>query len=224
MRTRLGEFTVDSDTRQLVKGDEEIHVSPKAFALLCMLLARRPGVVTKRELFGTIWPNTFVAEANLNVIVGEVRRALGDDSRAPRFIRTVHGVGYAFSGEATEVEDHRTTAPTQGRYWLEAKDRTYPLDAGEHTIGRDPGCDIWLNDRSVSRRHGRIRVGGSSDAATLEDLSSTNGTFVGRQKIEAPTALADGDRIKVGSVELTFREGSERLAPTRRVRRGNRHG
>ncbi|MGE5814903.1 MAG: winged helix-turn-helix domain-containing protein, partial [Acidobacteriota bacterium] len=60
MRTRLGEFTVDSDTRQLFRGDEEIHVSPKAFALLCALLARRPGVVTKQELFGTIWPNTFV--------------------------------------------------------------------------------------------------------------------------------------------------------------------
>jgi DNA-binding winged helix-turn-helix (wHTH) protein len=223
VRTRFGQFTLDSDTRQLFRDREEIHVSPKAFELLCALIARRPGVVAKQELFGRIWPNTFVAEANLNVLVGELRRALADDARAPRWIRTAHGVGYAFCADATEVEGAEPSRAAQAaRFWLEAGDRTYPLGLGEHIIGRDPRSGVWLNDSSVSRRHARIRITGDPGTAMLEDLDSTNGTFVGRHRIGTPTALADGHRIKVGSVELTFREGAGRLAATRRVRRGTR--
>jgi DNA-binding winged helix-turn-helix (wHTH) protein len=200
----------------------EVHVSPKAFDLLSALVASRPGVLTKQELFARIWPGTFVAEANLNVLVGEVRRAVADEPRAPRFIRTVHGVGYAFCGEAREVEGAGTRTGRAARYWLEASDRTFPLDPGEHTIGRDPRCGIWLNDPSVSRRHARLRITEDPAAAVLEDLGSTNGTFIGRRRIAGPTSIADGDSIKTGSVELRFRAGSDRLAATRRVRRGTR--
>lgn len=221
MRTRFGPFTLDSDTMQIFRGEEEVHVSPKAFELLHALLERRPGVVTKQELFTLIWPDTFVSEANLNVLVGEVRRAIADEARAPRFIRTVHGVGYAFSGEATDANAGSAPLTEQARYWLQGKDRTYPLDPGDHTIGRDPGCHIWLNNASVSRRHARVRIL-DSGAPLLEDLGSTNGTFIGRRRIDAPTAIADGTRIRVGSVGLTFREGAGRLAATRRVRRGAR--
>lgn len=219
MRTRFGRFTIDSETRQLLRDGQEVHVSPKAFDLLCTLIARRPAVVSKQELFGRVWPDTFVAEANLNVLVGEVRRAISDDARAPRFIRTVHGIGYAFCGEATQIAGASDrTAPVM-RFWLEAGDRTYPLAAGDHTIGRDPRCAIWLNDDSVSRRHAQIRVEPGSGTAVLDDLDSTNGTFVGRRRIDAPTVLADGNLVKVGSVELRFRQGPEGLAATRRVRR-----
>jgi len=224
VRIRFDQFTVDSETRQLFRDLEEIHVSPKAFDLLCTLIAQRPGVVTKQDLFARIWPNTFVAEANLNVIVGEVRRAIADDARAPRFIRTAHGVGYAFCGEATDIE--RAESP-EGvlpiRFWLEGKDRrTYVLATGDNTIGRDPRCNIWLNDSGVSRRHARLRTTGAAETAILEDLDSTNGTFIGRHKVTAPTPLTDGNRVRVGSVELTFRESAERLPATRRVRRGKR--
>lgn len=220
VRTRFGPYTLNGDTRQLLRGSQEIHLSPKAFDLLSRLLARRPAVLTKEELFRLIWPGTFVSEANLNVLVGEVRRALDDGPRAPRFIRTAHGIGYAFCGEATELDAARDSAPPAppAGYWLEGKDRTYPLEAGERTVGRDPACDVWLNDPSVSRRHARIAVPKGPGAATLDDLASTNGTFVGRRQIDAPTALADGVRVTFGSVELTFREGAECLAPTRRVR------
>lgn len=223
MRTRFGPYTVDSETRQLFRGEKEVHISPKAFDLLCNLLARRPGVVTKSELFAVIWPNTFVAEANLNVLVGEVRRAIGDEARAPRFIRTAHGIGYAFSGEATnlDLDSAGSRPPHSTRYWLEARDRTYPLEAGDHLVGRDPGSEVWLNDSSVSRRHARIRIA-SGEPPTLEDLGSTNGTFIGRLRLTASAALSDGHRIRFGSFELTFRERAGRLAATRRVRRGPR--
>lgn len=222
MRTRFGPFTLDSETRQLFRDAEEVHVSPKAFELLSVLLARRPAVVSKQELFKRIWPDTFVSDANLNVLVGEVRRAIRDESRSPRFIRTAHGVGYAFCGEATDLDPAGSARPSRAtRFWLEAKDRIYPLDAGEHSIGRDPRSAIWLNDSSVSRHHARIQIADGA-TAVLDDLGSTNGTFVGRHRIDAPTPLGDGDRIKIGSVELRFREGAERLADTRRVRRSAR--
>jgi DNA-binding winged helix-turn-helix (wHTH) protein len=220
VRTRFGEFTLDSTTRQLFRDGRDIHVSPKAFDLLCTLLERRPGVVTKQELFGRIWPGTFVGEASLNVLVGEVRRAIGDEARAPRFIRTVHGVGYAFFGEATDASGAEARPAAPARFRLEGKDRSYALGAGDHIIGRDPGSAIWLNDTSVSRRHARIRIAADGRAAVLEDLESTNGTFVGRRRVEDATPLADGNTIAVGSVELTFRDAGDVLAATRRVRRG----
>ena len=50
-----------------------------------------------------LWPETFVAEANLSNLVAEIREALGDRARAPLFVRTAHGFGYAFCGEATTL-------------------------------------------------------------------------------------------------------------------------
>src|SRR5690349_5516064 len=103
MRSRFHHFTVDTDTRQLLRDGADVHLSTKAFDLLSLLLARRPNVVGKDEILRQIWPQSFVAEANLNVLAGEVRRALGDNAQNSRFVRTVHGVGYAFCGEATDV-------------------------------------------------------------------------------------------------------------------------
>ena len=79
MKARFDNFAIDSQTRQLTRGDEAIHLSPKAFAVLCALIEQRPNVVPKADLFGQIWPDVFVVEGNLNVLVGEIRRALGDD-------------------------------------------------------------------------------------------------------------------------------------------------
>jgi pSer/pThr/pTyr-binding forkhead associated (FHA) protein len=69
----------------------------------------------------------------------------------------------------------------------------------------------------VSRRHARIRV--DADVAQLEDLDSTNGTFLNRAPLRSPTALQDGDIVRVGSLRLTFRMLSEKAARTRRLRR-----
>ena len=90
MTLKFGDFVLDSDARQLTRGGADIRLSPKAFDLLFLLVERRPDVITKADLLAAIWPDTYVVEANLNVVVGEIRRALGDDPHAPRFIRTVY--------------------------------------------------------------------------------------------------------------------------------------
>jgi pSer/pThr/pTyr-binding forkhead associated (FHA) protein len=70
-------------------------------------------------------------------------------------------------------------------------------------IGRDPSADIVLPDACVSRRH--ARVSWREGTYTLEDLGSKNGTYLNRRPVTQPVALHDGDRIQVGSVEMTYR-------------------
>ena len=75
---------------------------PKAFDLLGALLEARPRALSKAEIRDRLWPETFVTEATLASVVSELRSSLADDPKEPRFVRTVHGHGYAFSGAARE--------------------------------------------------------------------------------------------------------------------------
>lgn len=68
------------------------------------------------------------------------------------------------------------------------------------TIGRS-GCDVILDDPELSRRHARIRIRGAE--ATLEDMGSTNGTFVGKERIATAT-IQNRSKFRVGGVELAF--------------------
>ncbi|HET7698710.1 MAG TPA: FHA domain-containing protein [Vicinamibacterales bacterium] len=193
----FGPFALNLDARQLTRGGDSIHLSTKAFDLLAALVRERPNVVSKDALQQRLWPDTFVAEANLSNLIGEVRDALGDSPRDPLYIRTVHRVGYAFCGET--AREHAGPA----LYWLEWGSQRFPLHAGEHVIGRDPDAAIRIDASTVSRRHARIVVGGSG--VVLEDFGSKNGTFHGDVRVTSPVAIADGDRIRIGSQLLTLR-------------------
>lgn len=220
MRTRFGSFTLDTGTRQLLDGGREVHLSPKAFDVLCVLVGERPKVVNKTDLHDRVWPGTFVVDANLSVLIGEIRRALGDSVQQPRFIRTAHKVGYAFCGQASEVAAHGDApAPGAPRYWLAWNDRTFVLASGENVIGRDPSCGIWLDASGVSRKHACLRLD-ERGGVTLEDLGSTNGTFIGEAAVTSPMPLDDGALLHIGSVTLTFRAwSSEQPRATERIRR-----
>ncbi len=82
-------------------------------------------------------------------------------------------------------------------------DREIPLPAGPVILGRGRDATIRLRGKSVSRHHARILV--RSDGATLENLGSKNGTYLRGERIEAPTALADGDEIRVGDLSMVLR-------------------
>jgi DNA-binding winged helix-turn-helix (wHTH) protein len=204
VRLQFGDFTIDDDTRQLLREDRAVHLSPKAFDLLTILLSARPRALTKTELHARLWPDTFVSDANLAMLVAEIRSALGDNARAPRFVRTVQRHGYAFHGSATDAAHSATPQRGAGlKYWLLAPLRQIGLTHGENVVGRDPNVQVWLDSASVSRRHARIMVEG--DRVTLEDLKSKNGTRVRGSQISAPLPLADGDEIRFGTIGLTFR-------------------
>lgn len=211
MRVLFDRFTFDAATRELLDGAARVHLSPKAFDLLQLLLARRPAVVSKAEVFDHVWRDTFVSEANLSVAIAEIRQALGEDPRQPRFVRTVHRVGYAFCGEARDAEAVGAATPAAGALcWLVRDERPITLGPGEHVIGRDPRCAVWVDASGVSRRHAAIIV--DATGATLRDLESSNGTFVGGRRLTAPHRLVDGDRLELGAVTLTFRTWADALA------------
>jgi DNA-binding winged helix-turn-helix (wHTH) protein len=202
MRVSFGDFVLDRGTRQLLCGASPRHLGPKAFELLEILLGHRPNVVSKQRIRDRLWPKTFVTEWALASVVAEVRAALQENSKAPRFVRTVHRVGYAFCGEADEsTERPSVEVPTICRLQLEGREVVLP--AGAHVLGRDVDGATRIDSSSVSRRHALVVI--EDGAATLEDLGSKNGTFLRGKRISAPMALVDGDEFRLGRVRITLR-------------------
>ena len=203
MTIRFGEFTLDADLRRLHGRSGEIHLSPKAFDLLTLLVDNRSRVMPKGELQRRLWPDTFVVDTNLASLVAEIRDALQDDAKEPRFVRTAHRVGYAFCADLVDISDGSSSAvPTF--CWLIVDGRRIPLQPGDNILGRDVHDGISIDSQSVSRRHARISV--TPAQATIDDLGSKNGTYVGGQRIATPVPLHDGDEVRVGSVMLHFRQ------------------
>lgn len=111
MRLKFGDHVFDSDTREVSRSGRSVAISPKAFALLDLLLECRPRAVSKADIHARLWPDTHVSEANLGNLVVELRTALRDDARQPRFIRTVARFGYAFIASASPDRDTAPSGP-----------------------------------------------------------------------------------------------------------------
>jgi DNA-binding winged helix-turn-helix (wHTH) protein len=95
-------FVLDSEDASLLRDDVRIPLSPKAFAVLQHLVNRAGKLVTKADLLKAVWPQIFVHEGVLKVCILEIRKALGDDVRHPRFIETLHKRGYRFVAPVSE--------------------------------------------------------------------------------------------------------------------------
>jgi len=116
-------FCLDLANQCLWRGQQIIKLRPKAFATLNYLAARAGQLVTKEELLRAVWPETFVGEAVLKVTIRQLRSALDDDSKSPRFIETAHRRGYRFIGQMAEP----IQIPTNGH--------AVQRDAGETVFG-----------------------------------------------------------------------------------------
>jgi DNA-binding winged helix-turn-helix (wHTH) protein len=211
MKIDFGSFTLDLDTKQLRRGASAIHLTPKAFELLATLAVERPNVLSKASLMQRLWPDAFVVEANLSNLIAEIREAIHDKARDSVFIRTAHGFGYAFCGEAREMSRPADrSADRRPLAWIEWGRKRFPLVAGQHIIGRDPDAGVNLDAATVSRHHARLIV--STEATMFEDLGSKNGTFRGDQRVTAPVQLADGDTLRIGSLLVTFRTRAQSMS------------
>jgi DNA-binding winged helix-turn-helix (wHTH) protein len=198
---RFGDCLFDPESRQLFRGGTAVPLSPKAWALLDILVRNRPRAMAKSELQEMLWPDTFVVEANLANLVAEMREAMGEKGHRDGFLRTVHGFGYAFTGEVSEAAVARSSAPSAVS--LVRDGRATPLASGENVLGRDPEAAVFVDDSTVSRRHARITVNGAE--AVLEDLGSKNGTTVNGKPPAGSVALRHGDAVLVGAVLFTVR-------------------
>lgn len=198
MQLSFANCTLDTATRELKRDGLAVHLPPKAFLLLEYLVHERPRVVPRAELDERLWPKSYVGRSSLGRLVAELRTAIGDDARAPRIIRTVHGAGYAFCAEVSP-----DPLPGKASFVLVWRDLPIALCEGEHLIGREGDCHIIVDVAGVSRHHARIEVVGRQ--ALIGDLDSKNGTYVNRRRIASPTALEHLDEISVGTAVLTLR-------------------
>lgn len=93
---RFGAFRMDTASRCLWHGQQALVLTPKAFAVLRYLVESPGQLVITEDLFQAVWPDTCVSDAALTVCTRELRKVLADNSRAPRYIETVHRRGYRF--------------------------------------------------------------------------------------------------------------------------------
>jgi pimeloyl-ACP methyl ester carboxylesterase/DNA-binding winged helix-turn-helix (wHTH) protein len=111
---RFDDFVLDTPNYELRSGDTVVRVEPQVFDVMAYLVANHERVVTKEELFDSVWGGKFVGEAALTSRIKAARRALGDDGESQRYIRTARGRGYRFVGTVmTTAEPVIAAAPPQ---------------------------------------------------------------------------------------------------------------
>jgi DNA-binding winged helix-turn-helix (wHTH) protein/predicted ATPase len=161
-RIQFDPFALDLTNECLWKGAETIRLRPKAFAVLQHLLTRPGQLVTKNTLLDAVWGDAFVGEAVLKVTIRQIREALSDDPRKPRFIETSHRRGYRFIGQIgnaalapsvpTVAEPPRglvgrDAALARMRAWLDAAqrgERQIVFVSGEAGIGKTTLVDAFV--------------------------------------------------------------------------------
>lgn len=216
MTARFGPFELDPGRRQLSREGQVLHLTPKAFDLLLLLVEAAPRVVPKSGIHQQLWPAGVVTDATLAGLVKEIRRALSDEERERPIIRTAHRIGYAFDAPVT----HTPSAIHESRdsHWLIARDRRFSLAGGENIIGRDPAAQVWLDYSTVSRRHARVTVRATGEAV-LEDLGSKNGTSIGGMPVTGPATLRNGDEFACGQLVIVYRQSGAELPTATEVTR-----
>jgi DNA-binding winged helix-turn-helix (wHTH) protein len=202
VRVSFGEFILDLGERQLLRGDTPVHLTGKAFQLLALLIAERPKVIAKKEIYDALWPNVFVQEANIKNLVAELRSAIGED-----VIRTHRGAGYAFTADAREE-----VTLARSRFSVVINGVAYALREGRNVIGREPTAHIRLDLAAVSRRHAAINIHG--EEAVVQDLGSRNGTWLNGEKLEAARSLRTGDEIRIARTAIRFQIAPGSARPT----------
>jgi hypothetical protein len=206
----FGSFRLDVETRQLLTDSDSrpVHLSPKAFDLLCVLVENRPKAISKPDLHERLWPSTLwrmrrwrasCASCGKRSTTTIGPRASSEPSTATgmpfqaRFTRLVHGLG----------AEH-----TLGR--LQWRREARP---GEHVIGRDADVTISLKSPTVSRHHAKIVIAG--EVATLEDPEArTARTFA-----EWPSRHQRSWRMAINCELARSSSHSERLVRRARRRR-----
>jgi len=203
MRVNFGSWMLDTDRRVLLDDGEPVSLSPKAFELLRLLAEHHERAFSKAELHELLWPNTFVSDGSLTILVAEIRQVLKDDADRPRFIRTVRRFGYAFCASVVRADAAQEAAGASQHGWVIWGNRSIALAEGETILGRALDVHIRFDVPGVSRRHARIVV--ADDHVAIADLESQNGTYVAGKRISGLATLSDGDEIQLGPVSIVFR-------------------
>ena len=203
-QVKFGQFNFDEAARRLTRTNDPVHLTAKAMDLLTLLASKQPDAVAKKDIHKNLWPDTFVSDVSLTTLIFELRSALGESARKPRFIRTVHGFGYAFQGDSGQSDADSAETP----FVITHEGRDIGLLRGDNLIGRSRECRVRIDSTRVSRHHARITVDG--DTALIEDCGSRNGTWVADQRTLGRVRLNDGDAVIIAGIQVFFRVLSTR--------------
>ena len=151
---------LDLDTLQLRVGGQPRSVEPQVFDVLAHLVRHRDRVVSKDELLDEVWHHRFVTESAISSRIKSARRAIDDDGRAQRLIRTAHGRGYQFVG----------IAQVAGRAYEVSDDSCCATGSGSAPATSSP-----RRAKSMPSRHGMRRAATSSAAKKGYTISSDPG-------------------------------------------------
>ena len=207
MRARFADFVVDCTEQRLLRAGAAIALRGKSFALLC-LLVRRPGQLVAREkILDELWGDVSVTEHGLSVCVSEVRAALGDSATKPRFIQTVHGVGYRFIAELVEDATAAGTAtvsldepvtPLDTSIWCvwsagAPQSQRLDFSSGARELGRGTIGAFVLHDPAMSREHARVTL--VEGRFRVTDHGSRNGSVLDGRPLRGASASARAESV-----------------------------
>ena len=200
---RFGSFSLDVASRRLEHEDVEVPLQPKVFDTLRYLVEHAGRVVTRDELLSQLWPDTFVGDASLTRCVKEIRRALSDDSKAPRFVSTIPGVGYRFEA-SVEV----AATPSAGGMRVLAVLPFRPLTGDE----RDAALELGMAEALITRLSGLRELvvrplGTVRRFSELDQDPLAAGRELGVDAVVEGSLQRLGDRIRVSVRVLRCRDG-----------------
>jgi len=208
----FGPFRVDLANHQLLRENQPISLTPKAFETLLILLRHSPEMVSKEELMKELWPNTFVEEANLSQNIFLLRKALGDNPENSRYIVTLPRLGYRFAGgvRATRQNggDLVIASHTRSQISLEQSENA-PSEALPTPVTSPPSKWNWKYAIALTALIAipvaasvflaiayRRAPGGPDDALVSQILPAPNTVFqFGPAYAVSPTLSPDGRRL-----------------------------
>ena len=185
----FGSFRIDLRASQLFDGAQPVPLRPKTWAVLLYLASRPSELVTRDEILDAVWPDVAVTPDTLNKSIGELRLALGDDSRTPRFLETVHRRGFRFIAALRQAATATVTPPVDTdanggplevrettpdcfvgrdaelRFLVErfaaaqAGEQQIVFVTGQAGIGKTSLVDAFLGSRAVGERRGPVWIG-----------------------------------------------------------------
>ncbi len=212
---RLGEWIVKPHTNSVVGPEGEAHVEPKAMQVLAFLAGRPGKVVSKQEILTDVWEGTFVSEEVLPNAIWELRKALGDDAKRPRFIQTLPKKGY------------RLIAPVGETSPIDASAKAHEAAAAERG-SRFPGRLLLpaavaglVAAGLLLARSQRIDTGGSSERSVLVMgfENHTSSPDLAWLTTGVPTMLRTGlaemPRVRVVSEQGLLEDGADRREAAR---------
>ena len=187
----FADVVVDTAAHRLSRGDREIAVEPKAFAVLLEFLSYPGQLLSRDQMLDAVWGHSYVTPATLSRLVAQLRKALADDSEHPHCIQTVHGLGYRFIAPLEHVPEKTAPAlrfapPARARL----PERTEPL------IGRESAIEalkLMLRDHRLVTITGPGGLGKTQ--AALETARSVAADFPDGVWLFDCTPQTDGDAL-----------------------------